>query len=491
MAAVSRANPTKVDANQLAARLGRWSDGDGPLYRQLADAITGQVSTGALKDGDRLPPERALAAALNVSRGTIVAAYDELRADQIVTRLQGSGTTITAPAPSVDTIAEPRLGDSLIDPPARAIDLLMAVPTALPRVLELVSQIDWSAHLDAVDLPEPAGIPALRAKIAERTTAQGLPSTPEQIVVTAGAQQAITLTAELTVRPGDVVLTEEVTWPGLVDSVRRLGGRVHGVPMDDRGVIPDQLVGAIERLRPTLIGLNPHHHNPTGTRMPLERRELVAGIAAEYGVPLVEDRVAATLGFDGRSAPPMAIHQPGAPHFVVDSVNKSAWPGLRIGWVRTDAAVANRLRAARAHIDLYSPIPSQVAALAVLDEIDEITRERTAQLSAAADVVRHEIEHLLPDWEVPDVRGGLVSWIRLPEGSASAFAQTAARFGVAVGTGREFSSSTVDDEHIRIPFTAPIPSLREAIARLAIAWAAFRRQSDQAPAVPAGRTAIV
>ncbi|MEO1061922.1 MAG: PLP-dependent aminotransferase family protein [Actinomycetota bacterium] len=461
------------------------------MYRQLAAAITHLVRDGVLKDGDRLPPERALAEALNVSRGTIVTAYDELKANDTVSRVQGSGTTVTAPTPMFDPVSERRLGDTLIDPPARAIDLLMAVPSALPRVIEIVSRIDWAAHAASLDVPEPAGLPALRAAIADHTTAEGLHTTPEQVVVTAGAQQAISLTTELTVRPGDVVLTEQVTWPGLVDSVRRLGGRIHGVPMDDRGILPDELVGAIERLRPTLIGLNPHHHNPTGTRLSPERRVRVAEIAAEYGVPLIEDRVAAVLAFDGRIPPPLAVHQPGAAHFVVDSVNKTAWPGLRIGWVRTDAAVANRLRSARAHVDLYSPIPSQLAALAVLDDLEAITAERTAQLSHAAEVVGTLLAELLPDWEVPDVRGGMVSWVRLPEGSASAFAQVAARYGVAVGSGREFSSSFVDDEHIRIPFTAPIHALEEAIARLATAWAAFRHRPEQAAAVQPPRTAIV
>lgn len=487
----SRAKGPKVDADQLAARLGRWSDGNGPLYLQLAAAIASLVRTGVLRDGDRLPPERALAAALDVSRGTIVTAYDELKANETVTRLQGSGTTVTAPTPSFDPTSDRRLGDTLIDPPARAIDLLMAVPTALPRVIEIVSQIDWAANADAIDVPEPAGIPALRAAVADHTTSQGLPTTPEQVVVTAGAQQAIALTVELTVRPGDVVLTEQVTWPGLVDSVRRIGGRIHGVAMDERGVVPDELVGAIERLRPSLIGLNPHHHNPTGTRLSPERRERIARIAAEYGVPLIEDRVAATLAFDGRVPPPLATHEPGAAHFLVDSVNKTAWPGLRIGWVRTDAAVANRLRSARAHADLYSPIPSQVAALTVLDEIDAITTERTAQLSAAAEVVSTRIAELLPEWEVSDVRGGMVAWVRLPDASASAFARVAARHGVAIGSGREFSASTIDDEHVRIPFTAPIPALEEAIARLATAWAAFRHRPEHAPAVPPLRTAIV
>ena len=112
--------------------------------------------------------------------------------------------------------------------------------------------------------------------IAERYTRQGLPTSTEQIIVTNGAQQAISLTLALLVGPDDVVLTEYTTWPGLADTVRRLGGRVHGIRMDEHGIDVDALAAAIDRLRPALIALNPHHHNPTGSRLSSERRRAVA-----------------------------------------------------------------------------------------------------------------------------------------------------------------------------------------------------------------------
>lgn len=473
MAETPRANGRKVAASELASRLGVWSDGNGPLYRLLAEAIGQLIELGALRDGTRLPPERSLASALSVSRGTVVGAYDELRAAGRVDRLQGSGTTVRATPERFDPINHTRFGDALRDKPPASIDLLMALPPALPRVVELLAGIDWAAHTEAIDDAEPAGIPALRARIAEQMTADGLGTRPEEVLVTAGAQQGIDLVAQVLIRPGDAVLVEEVTWPGLSDTVRRLGGKAHGVELDENGVVPEALEAACDRLRPTLIGLNPHHHNPTGTRMPPHRRRQIAQIAADYGVTVIEDRVASRLAFDGVVAPPLAVHQPNAPHVIVDSINKTAWPGLRLGWVRADTALISELRGARAGADLFSPIPSQLTALRVLDDLDAIAAERSARLCAAADALLGGLTEQLPDWEVRRPAGGMVLWVRLPGVSATAFARLANRFGVAVGTGREFSSSTIDDEHIRLPFTRPIPELREAVGRLAAAWSAF------------------
>ncbi len=114
-----------------------------------------------------------------------------------------------------------------------------------------------------------------------------------------GAQQALSLVIDELVAPGDVVLSEELSWPGLVDPVRRRGARVHGVPMTPDGVDVDALEAAIVALRPVLIALNPHHHNPTGSRMPPASRLAVAELSARYGVRVIEDRVLANISFDG------------------------------------------------------------------------------------------------------------------------------------------------------------------------------------------------
>ena len=413
MIPVARPNSRKVDPDFIAGRLGVWSSGTGPLYRQLAAALGDLARSGELRHGDLLPPERSLAKVLAVSRGTVVAAYELLRETGNIERRQGSGTRIVGHGPGIDRRQiVPAKGDPLFEHVPTAIDLLKAIPDIAPRVLAVADRFDLHPHLGSLGAVEPCGLPALRSLLAERYTRQGLPTSTEQIIVTTGAQQAISLTLALLVGPDDVVLTEYTTWPGLADTVRRLGGRVHGIRMDEHGIDVGALAAAIDRLRPALIALNPHHHNPTGSRLSNERRRTVAALAADYAIPLIEDRVAATLAFDGVVPEPLVVLRPDVNAFVIDSVSKTAWAGLRVGWVRADQQAIHELRSMKTLNDMTTAIPSQLIALSVLDELDDIIADRVEQLRRRSAVLVSELADRLPDWELPVIRGGLSLWAR-------------------------------------------------------------------------------
>ncbi|HWS51334.1 MAG TPA: PLP-dependent aminotransferase family protein, partial [Microbacterium sp.] len=256
----------QVSSQGLAARLGRWTHGDGTLALRLAHGIAGLIESGELRAGDRLPAERTLAAAGSVSRGTVVAAYASLAEAGLVERRQGSGTRIAGNPASAPSSLRADRGEVLFSALPNSIDLLRTVPQLSELTTRLIRE--HQPRLDLALLPEtdPAGLPALRAQIAELFRAEGTPTTPEQILVTHGAQQAISLVVNALVGPGDVVLAEEITWPGVTDSVGLRGGTVQGVPMTGDGLDVDALEVAMARLRPALVALNPHHQNPTGTR---------------------------------------------------------------------------------------------------------------------------------------------------------------------------------------------------------------------------------
>lgn len=457
----------------MAGRLGHWSNNDGPLYRQLAEAITGLISTGELRHDDRLPPERSFADALAVSRGTVVAAYELLREEGHIERRQGSGTRVMALRSAATIHHRSAITDPLFEAVPQAIDLLKACPEISPRMLDIAANHDLAQYRPLLDVVEPAGLPVLRERIAEYYRAQGMPTSTEQVLVSTGAQQGFALTASLLVKPGDVVITEATTWPGLTDTVHHVGGRVHGLPMDANGVQIDALAAAVERLRPAFIGLNPHHHNPTGSRLSDDRRRAVADIAADFGVPIVEDRVFAPVAFDGVVPPPLAVHRPDANVIVIDSLGKTAWAGLRVGWIRADPQIVHRLRSLKATVDLWTPTPAQLLALETFEQLDDIVRERVEQLRPRAATVIDEVRRRLPEWTFAPVLGGYVVWAQIPHGSASGFARFAGRFGVAVASGREFSASQSVDDHIRLPYALPESVLREAIERLAQAWDAY------------------
>ncbi|MDQ1083584.1 MULTISPECIES: PLP-dependent aminotransferase family protein [Microbacterium] len=462
-----------VSAARLAERLGKWASAEATLAASLADGIARLVREGELRGGDRLPSERTLAATVSVSRGTVVSAYARLYEDGILDRRQGSGTRVAGTAPSTPRQAAGR-GEALYASLSSNIDLLRAVPAISPRAIDIVNR--HRPVLDATTVEaDPAGLPALRDLIARTMTDDGTATTPAQVLVTHGGQQALSLLIDELVSPGDTVLTEHVSWPGLTDAVRRRGGRVHGIRLTPDGIDVDELEAAIVVRRPVLIALNPHNHNPTGIQTEPAVRQRVADLAAEYGITLIEDRVLAHLSYDGATPPSLAALRPDAPIVVVDSLSKWAWEGLRVGWMRADPVLVRRLRGLRQTTDLSTSVPSQLLALDLLAEApalrrDAVVAHREAAVKAGALLAAH-----LPDWRWRAPRGGLCIWARMPTGSASAFARHAAAFGVSVAGSMQFSSDVDTDDHIRIPITSTL--LENGLERLGEAWDRYRSSS--------------
>ncbi|MFV0259122.1 MAG: PLP-dependent aminotransferase family protein [Acidimicrobiales bacterium] len=463
----------RISVDQLAALLGLWNTGPGPLYHQLSTAIGTLVETGRLRHGVLLPPERSLAAALTVSRGTVVSAYTRLADQGKVDRRQGSGTRVasaTHPPPG----SADRIVDRLLEVHPDAIDLLMAMPRMLPRVLDTVRSVDLGEHASLLDEVDAAGLMPVRRRIAELVTAEGLATTADQILVTTGAQQALSLALRLLVQPGDVVVTEAATWPGLLDTVTGLGGRIRPVRTDHDGLVLEDLRRALIHDRPVAMALSPYHHNPTGAFLPAGRRSQLLALAAEFEVPLIEDRVMARLGIEAATPRPLladATPAVAARGVIVDSLSKVSWPGLRVGWIRADVQAVDEFRRLRFLLDLYSAVHSQLALLPVIHQLESIVAERAEQLRGGRDVLHEAIRETLPDWQVRRPRGGLVLWVELPEPVAEEFCRHAARHGVLVASGRQFGSD--GNRHVRLPFTTTRAQLREAVHRLAAAWESF------------------
>ena len=459
-----------VSSTALAARLGRWTHGDGTLAARLSRGIAALIAGGELRPGDRLPAERALAAAGAVSRGTVVAAYADLADGGLVERRQGSGTRIAGAAASAPSPSRPGRGEALFSALPNAIDLLRTVPQIPDLAVQLIR--DHQPRLDLALLPEtdPAGLPVLRELIAGMYAAEGTPTTPEQILVTHGAQQAISLVVNALVEPGDVVIAEEITWPGVTDTVGLRGGTVHGIPMGPDGLDVDALEQALARLRPVLVAVNPHHQNPTGTRLPAAARHRVAELAAQYGVPVIEDRVVAGISFDGVVPPTLAAERADAPIVVVESVSKWAWAGLRIGWLRADPVLVRRLRGARQLADQSTSVPGQLLALDLISHADELRRENTRIHQERLRVLQGLMAEHLPDWTYESPRGGLSIWAAVPRGSAAALVRVAAAHGVSIAGSAAFAATVSSDDHIRIPFTAADDVLAEGMLRLGEAW---------------------
>lgn len=461
--------------------IGDWSTRPGPLYRRLAAALADGVADGALVHGARLPAERQLAAALSVSRMTVVAAYDQLRSAGVVESRQGSGTRVARRVgrPRVDGRVRGGRANSiyqrLVDHPTDTISLAQAVESAVPELREaLVEVVDADlADLMADAGYHPRGLPALRVAIADHLTSLGLATTADQVLVTTGAHQALVLTAELYLSGGSTVIVETPSWPGCLDVFRARGATITGVPIDTEGIRPDLLANKLTEVMPDLLYLMPTFHNPTGTLMSARRRRRVAELAAQHGIAVLEDN-AYTAGTGDEPPPLGAFGLPSSEILSVGSLAKSVWAGLRIGWVRAESRVIERLARRKALADMGSPVLDQAVAARMLPRLADLTAARQSALRERRDHLEAMLADRLPTWSWHRPAGGSALWISMGAADApvdaTAYAQVALRHGIEVVAGSSADPDGNHDSHIRVPFTFPVPVLTDVVSRLENAW---------------------
>lgn len=458
----------------MAGALGDWSDSaHGSLARRLASALRRAVDAGLLPDGFRLPPERSLAAALAVSRSTVTAALDDLRADGALVSRQGSGTVVRgAPAPAMSTT---RIGEHLREWPG--IDLAAGNPP---------DPSHWPpVSLDVADLiaegggpgVQPLGLYALRAALAERHTADGRVTDVDQVHVTAGAHQALALLASACVRRGDAVAIEETTYPGTFDIVEHLRARPVPVPTDRAGMRPDALEQVLTAERPRLVYVQAGPHNPTGRVPSRGRLRGLAPILDRHDATVIEDAALADLSFGGRVRPELADLCRRATVVSVGSFSKVAWGGLRVGWMRAPAPLVERTMQLRLVGDLGASVPSQLLALRLIPHLDDLAARRCAALQNTVGQALAQLAVDLPEWRVNEPAGGSVLWAELPVPDSGPFCQLARRHGVHVAPGSVARPGRAPDPHIRICVDRPWNVVEEGLRRLAFAWRDLRQDS--------------
>ncbi len=469
--------------------LGDWSHGGGPLYRCLARALRAAIADGVLAPGDVLPSERRLAGLLAVSRATVIAAYDDLRGDGLADSRRGSGTRVRRAANSADSGARARRaahrsGGSifrhLVDAPAGLISLATAVDEGVPEVateLALLAEHDLP-YLLSQTAYQPRGLPVLRERLAAHLTAEGPPTTPDELVITTGAAQALALIAAMYLRRGARVVVEAPSWPGCLDVLTMAGAQPQPVPMDDEGIEPVALRAALAD-GADLLYVMPTYHNPTGVLMSKARRRRIAELAADRGVPLVEDNAYCGGPALGLPAPVCAVGR--AEVLSVGSLGKALWGGLRVGWVRAPAEIAERLAGHKALADLGSPVLSRAATAWLLPALPDIAARRARDASLRRRALEELLAEHLPQWSWRTPDGGSALWIELPGTDARVFAQVALRHGVEVIPGRTMDPTGAHDSYIRVPYTFPPATLIELTTRLTRAWTDWQRHGAIGP----------
>jgi DNA-binding transcriptional MocR family regulator len=471
-----------VDIRSLILHFGSWSAGKGSLQLKLARAIARAIQHGVLNPGVRLPSERALARALTISRTTVVAAYDDLKEARWIQSRAGSGTRVchrssvvgeARHAAHTAALAASPLVDLLQDRDERhIIDFALGAPLPLDGLSPELFTVPPDEYVALVRDRQyhPFGMLTLRQAVAAHYCELGLDTTPQQVLVTNGAQQALSLCAALYLQRGDAALVEDPAYFGALDVFRAVGARMSTVSVDPSGASPGAIRDRIRVTGARLVYLTPTFQNPTGAVMSTSMRKGVAAIVSELGTPVIDDRTMADLILEGVQPPPLAAYAPNAAVLTIGSLSKLIWPGLRIGWIRAPAPIIERLVRLKSATDLASPLVTQAIALRLLGAVDQARTLRRTELKPKRDLLATLLRKQLPDWSFRLPAGGLFLWTRVPAGDVRDFAQVALRYGIIVMPGPSMSAAGEHSEFLRLPFLAAPHTIREAVTRLAAAW---------------------
>jgi DNA-binding transcriptional MocR family regulator len=457
---------TTIAPTALAGLLGTGWRRPGASANALGDALRALVVDGRLAVRTRVPSERALAPVLGVSRGTVSRAYDRLREDGYLVSARGAGSWLALPG----EVGEPMLLPGADAGFGGALDLTRAAPPA-PEPLLSAAALRAASALPRYAPSEgsaAAGMGELREAIAARFTARGVPTTGDQILVTAGAQQALVLLLMVLLAPGDRVVVDAPAYARTLSALRVARARPVPVPLRDAGWDVEGWAAALTASAPRLALTAPDFQNPTGLTMAPAAREALARACARSGVVLVVDETTSELRIDGPPAPPpLAAFDPGGTVVTIGSMSKSAWGGLRIGWIRASASLVREVTAARADFDMASPVLDQLVALELLGDWDAVLAARRAMLRPRRDALLAALAEHAPAWTVRRPRGGLSAWVRLPAPVATRLSAAAAREGVLITPGPSFAVDGTFEHHLRLPYTSPPDLLERAVRALA------------------------
>ncbi|MEU8568190.1 PLP-dependent aminotransferase family protein [Streptomyces pathocidini] len=474
--AVGAAQLARLLRSQSEARSEPPAGRKPPAYRALADGVRLLVLEGRIPVAARLPAERELAAALRLSRTTVASAYEALRGEGFLESRRGAGSWTAVPAGS----PLPTRGlDPL--PPDAAESMIDLGCAALPGPEPWLGRA-FQGALEA--LPPyarthgdfPAGLPDLRQAIADRYTARGIATMPEQIMVTTGAMGAVAAICHLFAARGERVAVESPSYANVLQLMREAGARLVPVAMGD-GLAGWDMPAWRQVLRdaaPRMAYVMADFHNPTGALADEEQRRALVAAARAAGTVLVADETMSELRLDPEvelPRPVSAFDPAGSTVLTVGSASKAFWAGLRIGWVRAAPDVIRSLVAARVYADLGSPVLEQLAVTWLLRDggWDAAGDIRRAQARENRDALTAALRLHLPAWEFTVPHGGLTLWARTGGLSGSRIAEAGERLGVRVPSGPRFGVDGAFEGFVRLPFTVGGPLAETAAARLAAA----------------------
>ena len=426
-----------IQDEHLPSWLPRLAARAGPRFLQIADALQAAVAGGSLKPGDRLPPQRQLAAQLQVDLTTVTRAYDEARRRNLLEGRGARGTYVAAPKVELNAI----LDLSMNTPPAPdGVDFDDLLKQGLSQVLMRADNASlMTYHLGGgSDSDRKAGAAWLAPMFGQLDAAQ--------LVVCPGAQAAIAALILALTEPGDVILAEPMTYPGLLAAATQFGRRIVAVEADRHGMLPGMFEEACRQHRPRLVYLNPTLQNPTAITMPERRRKELAGIAKRCAVRIVEDDPYWLLA----AAPPPPIATFAPEHVIyISTLSKCLTPGLRVAFVlvRNTQERERFLAALRSFALMAAPLTAALATQWILDGsahglLEGVCKEARLRHRMARDILAGRYSSL---------GDGLHVWLELPGyWQSSQLARAAGSEGIAVTPAEAFATGSSSVNAVRI-----------------------------------------
>ena len=428
--------------------------GAGPAYLRLADGLHTAIKDGIVQVGDRLPPQRELAYELGISTGTITRAYDLAIRRGDITAVTGKGSFVASPVM--------RKNDA-------AVNLRINLPADVGQGVDLAAALSQRSAAEFLSYIPFGGSEADRRSGAAYMKLGGVSACPDDLIVTAGGQHALTTALMVATKPGDTILCEPFTFAGFLDYARLTDRQIVAIPADREGVRPAAFEELCKKHKPAAAFLTPTAQNPTGANLSESRRKAIAKSAMKHGLILIEDGI-----YDPLMPEPLPTFHERAPEqtLYIASLSKTVAPGLRVGYLLCPPAFRDAANDMQHLLGMGPPQAMANLATTLIESgrADAMTKAQAKEIAARQKQARAILSQPGRDEQAyaPHL------WLPLPNTwTSDLFVAAAEADGVLVSPSNHFAAEAGSNEaaaiHVRLALSAAPDrkTLDDALSKLA------------------------